>query len=61
MPDGVLEASLVGEEDGIAQQYPVVDLRQLHHFLWAAHDGGDDEVLVGYLHESEKRCDNSKV
>ena len=42
MSDGVLEACLVGEEDGIALQDPVVDLCQLHHPLRAAHDGRDD-------------------
>ncbi len=49
MADGVLEAGLVGEEDGVARQDPVVDFGQLHPLVRAAHDGGHDQVLVRHL------------
>ncbi len=49
MPDGVLEAGLVGEEDGVARQDPLVDLSQLHPLVRATHDGGHDQVLVRHL------------
>ncbi len=54
VPDGVLEAGLVGEEDGVARQDPLVDLRQLHPLVRAAHDGRHDQVLVRHLNNSIK-------
>ncbi len=53
--DGVLEAGLVGEEDGVARQDPLVDLRQLHPLVRAAHDGGHDQVLVRHLNSNKTK------
>jgi hypothetical protein len=55
VPDGVLEAGLVGEEDGVARQDPLVDLRQLHPLVRAAHDGGHDQVLVRHLNSNNNK------
>ena len=52
--DGVLKTGFVGEEDGVAAEDPLVDLSQLHHLVRAAHDGRDDEVLVGHLLTEKK-------